>query len=76
MQFGAYSDDGYKLKDPIEQVSSSSCVNNLKQSGLSASAPFVQMVQNIGVTWRNGKRYQLTFFLSLTVRSYVFLVGS
>ena len=52
MQFGAYSDDGDKLKDHIEQENSSWCVNNLKQSGLSASAPFVQTVQNIGVTWR------------------------
>jgi hypothetical protein len=38
MQFGAYSNNGDKLKDHIEQGSSSWCVNNLKQSGLSASA--------------------------------------
>jgi hypothetical protein len=39
MQFGAYSSNGDKLKDHIEQGSSSWCVNNLKQSGLSASVP-------------------------------------
>jgi hypothetical protein len=77
MQFGACSDDGDKLKNPITQGSSSWRVNNLEQSGLSTSAPFVQMVSEISVSrGEMESAIRSRFFLSVAVRSYVFLVGS
>jgi hypothetical protein len=75
MQFGAYSDDGDKLQNPIEQGSSSWRVNNLKQSGLSASAPLVQMVVQISVS-RGEIESAISSLFFFPWRSYVFLVFS
>jgi hypothetical protein len=73
-QFGAYSDDGDKLRSLLTgklllALQQPQAVRAERFSAACSNGP------NIGATWRNGKGYQLTFF-SVAVRSYVFLVVS